>query len=560
MAGTDYDVLVIGSGFGGSVSALRLTEKGYRVEVIEAGRRYDTDTLPRTSWQLRRFLWAPRLGMRGIQRITPLKDVAVLSGAGVGGGSLVYANTLYEPLDPFYVDPQWGHITDWRDELAPFYDQAKRMLGVNEVPDDTPADAYIHELADRMGVADTYHRTPVGVWFGEPGERVGDPYFGGEGPDRVGCTHCGSCMVGCKVGAKNTLDRNYLYLAERNGAVVHPDRQVTELEQLPGGGWRVTTERPGAWVRKRRRTFTAERVVLSAGVLGTVKLLLRMRDEGRLPALSDRLGDVVRTNSEAIVGAAARTARPELTEGVAITSSIHPDESTHIEPCRYPPGSNAMGTLATVLVDGGEGPPRQLKFLRAIVRHPLVFLRSLSVHRWSERSIILLVMQSRDNSISLRRDKRLGVLVTGPGHGEPNPTYLPVANDAAREVADMLDGDPWGAWNETILDAPTTAHILGGCVVGDSPEAGVIDPYHRVYGCEGLSVADGSAISANLGVNPSLSITALTERAMSFWPNKGDADPRPAVGDPYVRLDPVPPRSPAVPADAPAALRVGAAR
>ncbi|MCB0971200.1 MAG: GMC family oxidoreductase, partial [Acidimicrobiales bacterium] len=548
----------IGSGFGGSVSALRLTEKGYRVGVIEAGRRYDTGSLPRTSWQLRKFLWAPRLGMRGIQRITPLKDVAILSGAGVGGGSLVYANTLYEPLDPFYVDPQWGHITDWRAELAPFYDQAKRMLGVNEVPEDTPADAYIHELADRLGVADTYHRTPVGVWFGTPGERVDDPYFGGEGPDRVGCTHCGSCMVGCKVGAKNTLDRNYLYLAERNGAVVHPDRQVTDLEPLPGGGWRVTTERPGAWVRKRRRTFTAERVVLSAGVLGTVKLLLKLRDEGRLPDLSGRLGDVVRTNSEAIVGAAARTPKPELTEGVAITSSIHPDETTHIEPVRYPPGSNAMGTLATVLVDGGDGPPRQVKFLQAIVRHPLVFLRSLSVHRWSERSIILLVMQSRDNSIALRRDPRLGVLVTRPGHGEPNPTYLPVANDAARDVADMLDGDAWGAWNETILDAPTTAHILGGCVVGDSPTSGVIDPYHRVYGYEGLSVADGSAISANLGVNPSLSITALTERAMSFWPNKGEEDTRPAMGDPYVRLAPVAPVSPAVPADAPAALRVGA--
>lgn len=553
----DYDVLVVGSGFGGSVTALRLTEKGYRVGVIEAGRRFDTSTLPRSSWQLRRFLWAPRLGLRGIQRITPLKDIAVLSGAGVGGGSLVYANTLYEPLAPFYTDPQWGHITDWRAELAPFYDQAKRMLGVNEVPADTPPDRYMHELADRMGVGDTYHRTPVGVFFGKPGEKVPDPYFGGEGPDKVGCTHCGSCMVGCKVGAKNTLDRNYLYLAEKNGATVHPDRQVTDLEELPGGGWRVTTERPGAWYRKRTKAFTAERVVLSAGVLGTVKLLLALRDGGRLPALSDRLGDVVRTNSEAIVGASAKVARPELSEGVAITSSIHPDDHTHIEPCRYPPGSNAMGLLTTILVDGGEGSPRQVKFLKAIARHPVKFLRSLSVHRWSERSIILLVMQSRDNSIALRRHPKLGVLVTRPGHGEPNPTYLPVANDAAREVADMLDGDPWGAWNETLIDAPTTAHILGGCVIGDSPETGVIDPYHRVYGYEGLTVCDGSAISANLGVNPSLSITALTERAMSLWPNKGEADPRPAIGEGYRRLDPVVPRSPAVPADAPAALRVG---
>ncbi len=557
MESFDYDVLVVGSGFGGSVTALRATEKGYRVAVVEAGRRFDKATLPRSSWQLRRFLWAPKLGLRGIQRITPLKDVAVLSGAGVGGGSLVYANTLYEPLDPFYVDPQWGHITDWRAELAPFYDQAKRMLGVNEVPADTPPDAYMHELAERMGVADTYHRTPVGVWFGTPGERAPDPYFGGEGPDKVGCTHCGSCMVGCKVGAKNTLDRNYLYLAEKNGATVIPDTQVTDLEPLAGGGWRVTTERSGAWVRKRTRTITAERVVLSAGVLGTVKLLLQLRDEGRLPHLSERIGDVVRTNSEAIVGASAKVAKPELSHGVAITSSIHPDDTTHIEPCRYPPGSNAMGLLSTVLVDGGGSTPRQVRFLKQVVRHPGAFLRSLSVRRWSERSIILLVMQSRDNSIALRRNKRLGTLVSAPGHGEPNPSYIPVANDAAREVADMLDGEPWGAWNETILDAPTTAHILGGCCIGDDADSGVIDAYQRVFRYEGLSVADGSAVSANLGVNPSLTITAMTERAMSMWPNKGEDDPRPPVGSSYERVAPVAPSAPAVPADAPAALRVG---
>lgn len=556
MTDFDYDVLVVGSGFGGSVTALRAAEKGYRVGVVEAGRRFDTSTLPSSSWQLRRFLWAPALGMRGIQRITPLKDIAVLSGAGVGGGSLVYANTLYEPLDPFYTDPQWGDITDWRDELAPHYDQAKRMLGVNEVPADTPPDAHMRDLARTLGVEDTYRRTPVGVWFGNPGERVPDPYFGGEGPDTVGCTHCGACMVGCRVGAKNTLDRNYLHLAERNGAVVLPDRKVVDLEPLTGGGWRVTTERPGAWLRKRRETHTAERVVLSAGVLGTVKLLLTLRDEGRLPDLSPRLGDVVRTNSEAIVGASGRRPRPELTRGVAITSSIHPDPTTHIEPVRYPPGSNAMGLLTTVLVDGGGRIPRQLRFLAAILRHPMRFLRSLSVRRWSERSIILLVMQSRDNSISLRRNRRFGNLVSRPGHGEPNPSYIPVANDAAREVADQLDGDPWGAWNETLLDAPTTAHILGGCAIGDSPETGVIDPYQRVFGYEGLSVADGSAVSANLGVNPSLTITAMTERAMAAWPNAGEDDPRPPLGEAYERIEPVPPRRPAVPADAPAALRI----
>ena len=555
MSSSDYDVLVIGSGFGGSVTALRATEKGYRVGVIEAGRRFDAETLPRTSWQLRRFLWAPRLGMRGIQRITPLRDLAVLSGAGVGGGSLVYANTLYEPLDPFYVDPQWADMADWREELAPHYGQAKRMLGVVEAPADTEPDGFMRRLAEDLDVVDTFHPTDVGVWFGEPGEPAPDPYFGGEGPDKVGCTQCGACMVGCRVGAKNTLDRNYLYLAEKNGATIHPDTQVTDMEPIPGGGWRVTTERPGAWLRKRRRTFTAERVVLSAGVLGTVSLLLKLRDSGRLPRLSDRVGKVVRTNSEAIVGATARKANPGLARGVAISSSIHPDETTHIEPVRYPPGANAMGLLTTVLVDGGGTVPRQVRFLGAIARHPMAFLRSLSVRRWSERSIILLVMQSIDNSISLRRHSKLGILMTAGGHGEPNPTYLPVANDAARRTAEMLDGDAWGAWNETILDAPTTAHILGGCAIGSSPESGVIDGYQRVYGYEGLSVADGSAISANLGVNPSLTITAMTERAMSLWPNKGEPDPRPPLGEVYERVDPVPPLTPAVPSHAPAALR-----
>ena len=297
--------------------------------------------------------------------------------------------------------------------------------------------------------------------------------------------------------------------------------------------------------------------MLSAGVLGTVKLLLRLRDEGRLPELSDRLGDVVRTNSEAIVGASARTPMPELTHGVAITSSIHPDDHTHIEPVRYPPRSNAMGLLTTVLVDGGGRVPRQARFAAKVVRHPIAFVRSLSVRRWSERSIILLVMQSRNNSISLRRHDRLDMLVSRPGHGEPNPTYLPVANEAARRTAEMLEGDAWGAWNETLLDAPTTAHILGGCVIGDSPDAGVIDPYQRVFGYEGLSVADGSAVSANLGVNPSLTITAMTERAMSLWPNKGQTDMRPAMGEPYQRVDRVVPARPAVPAHAPAAMRVG---
>ena len=552
-----YDVLVIGSGFGGSVTALRLTEKGYRVGVLEAGRRFGPGDFPKTNWNLRRFLWMPRLGLRGIQRISMLRDVMVLSGAGVGGGSLVYANTLYEPLPPFYTDAQWGHITDWKAELAPHYDQAKRMLGVTETPFDTPADGVMHEVADRLGVGGTYHRTPVGVYFGESGVTAPDPFFGGAGPERSGCQHCGGCMVGCRFGAKNSLDRNYLYLAEHGfgavgGAEVHPERQVVDVAPRAGGGYDVVTEHPGAWARRRRRVFSADQVVFSAGVLGTLRLLLRLRDEGRLPKLSERLGHVVRTNSEAILGSVARDTRVDYSQGVAITSSIHVDDQTHIEPVRYPKGSNAMGLLATILVDGGGRVPRQARFVAAVVRHPVVFLRSLSVRRWSERGIVLLVMQTLDNS--LRVFRKGNHLSSAQGHGDPNPTYIPVANEAARIAADVMGGDPGGSWSEAILDVPTTAHILGGACIGDSEATGAIDPYHRLYGHPGLHVADASAISANLGVNPSLTITAMTERAMAAWPNKGEADPRPPVGGAYQVVAPVAPQAPAVPADAPGAL------
>jgi len=545
----DCDVLVIGSGFGGSTAALRLTEKGYRVAVVEAGRRWQAEDYPATNWRVSKFLWAPRLGMKGIQRITLLKDVCVLSGAGVGGGSLVYANTLYEPLEQFYRDPQWGHLTDWRAELAPHYARAKRMLGVHEVVADTPADDVMRAVAERMGVADTFSATQVGVYFGEPGRRVPDPYFGGEGPERTGCIECGGCMVGCRHGAKNTLDRNYLYLAERRGATVYPEHEVIDLVADPNGGYVVTTARPG-WTSPRR-TFTADQVVLSAGVLGTLKLLLRLRDEGRLTGLSERLGQVVRTNSEAIVIAVSGSTDVDYSSGVAITSSFYPDEHTHIEPVRYPPGSNAMGLLTTLLVDGGGRIPRQVRFAGLIARHPVAFLRSLSVRHWSERSVIVLAMQSTDNSLSIVRRGRH--LTTRRGHGEPNPTYLPTANRAARLAAEEIGGQPQGSIFEALLDVPTTAHIIGGCCIGDSPDTGVIDPYHRVYGAPGLHVADGSAVSANLGVNPSLTITAMTERAISFWPNRDEADPRPPLGSGYTRSEAIPPVAPAVPAGAPAA-------
>ncbi|MBQ1014039.1 GMC family oxidoreductase [Micromonospora sp. M51] len=562
-----YDVVVIGSGFGGSVTALRLAEKGYSVAVLEAGRRFTDEEFPQTSWRVRRFLWAPKLGCYGIQRLTLLRPadrrsgggVLVLSGAGVGGGSLVYANTLYEPLPAFYDDPQWRDITDWRDELAHHYDQAKRMLGVTTYPVHTGADRAMRAVAERMGVGHTFHATPVGVHIGRPGQRVADPYFGGAGPERTGCTHCGSCMTGCRHGAKNTLVKNYLWLAERLGVTVRPLTTVTAVRPADGGGYQVHTERTGAWLRRGRQVIHADQVVFAAGALGTQRLLHAMRADAALPGLSPRLGELTRTNSEAILGASvprqrARSERLDYTEGVAITSSFHPDPQTHIEPVRYGRGSNAMGLLQSLLVDGG--PHRVRRWLGRIVRQPGLAARMVSVRGWSERTVIALVMQSVDNSLTTRwRRGPLGRrLVTGPGHGTPSPTWIPAGNTAARLLADEIGGTAGGSLTEP-FDIPVTAHILGGAVIGATAADGVIDPWHRVYGHAGLHVVDGAAVSANLGVNPSLTITAQAERAMTFWPNQGEEDPRPPLGGPYRRLPPVPPRNPAVPPNAPGALR-----
>jgi cholesterol oxidase len=550
----DYDVLVVGSGFGGSVTALRLTEKGYRVGVLEAGKRFTDDTLPKTSWDLRNFLWAPRLGLTGIQRISMLRDVMILAGAGVGGGSLVYANTLYEPLQPFYDDPQWRAITDWKDELAPYYDQAKRMLGVVTNPIVTAADVAMKAVAEDMGVGETYHPTPVGVFFGEPGKTVPDPYFGGAGPDRTGCIQCGNCMVGCRFGAKNRLDKTYLYIAEHAGCVVHPLTTVTAIRPLSEGGYAVES-RPTTGRRQPSSTLTADHVVLAAGTMGTQRLLHAMRDEGVLPRISKRLGALTRTNSEAILGARTPSADADYSKGIAITSSFHPDEQTHVEPVRYGKGSNAMGLLSTIMTDGGGRIPRPLKFVAAALRHPYIFLRSMSARRWSEQTIIVLVMQSLDNSLTVFRKRGLfgKRLSSKQGHGEPNPTWIPAGNEVTRRLADKIDGFPGGSWGEA-CNVPMTAHIIGGAAIGSSPESGVIDPYHRMYGHEGLHVVDGSAISANLGVNPSLTITAQAERAMSFWPNEGEADTRPALGSAYQRVAAVAPNRPLVPAHAPAHL------
>ncbi|KUM88974.1 MULTISPECIES: GMC family oxidoreductase N-terminal domain-containing protein [Streptomyces] len=575
----DYDVIVVGSGFGGSVTALRLTEKGYRVGVLEAGRRFTRETLPKNSWDLKNYLWAPKLGMFGIQRIHLLGNVMVLAGAGVGGGSLNYANTLYVPPKPFFEDPQWRDITDWQEELKPYYDQARRMLGVRLNPTMTPSDVHLKAAAERMGVGDTFHMAPVGVFFGDgedaegkrkaaPGEQVDDPYFGGAGPARKACIECGECMTGCRHGAKNTLNENYLHLAEKAGAVVHPMTTVVSVTDDSQGGYAVATL-PTDDRRKSSagRTFKARQVVIAAGTYGTQTLLHRMKAGGQLPYVSDRLGELTRTNSEALVGAqtdnrryrkATGAPKVDFTQGVAITSSIHPDENTHIEPVRYGKGSNSMGGLSILQVPYAEGSSRVMAWLANAAKHPLLVLRSLSNRRWSERTIIGLVMQSLDNSLTtyLKPDGvGKGLLTARQGHGAPNPKQIKAASQSASVIAADINGFAGSNVGE-LMGTPLTAHFLGGCPIGSSRETGVIDPYHRLYGHPGISVVDGAAVSANLGVNPSLTITAQAERAMSYWPNKGEQDPRPAQGEAYVRLGAVEPKAPAVPAEAFGALKL----
>ncbi|MFJ2896282.1 GMC family oxidoreductase N-terminal domain-containing protein [Streptomyces sp. NPDC087218] len=572
----DYDVIVVGSGFGGAVSALRLTEKGYRVGVLEAGRRFTRSELPRNSWDLKNFLWAPALGLYGIQRIHLLGNVMVLAGAGVGGGSLNYANTLYEPLAPFFDDPQWKDITDWREELAPYYDQAKRMLGVRLNPTMTPSDVHLKATAQAMGIGDTFHMAPVGVFFGDgedgdgtararPGGEVADPFFGGAGPSRKACTECGECMTGCRHGAKNTLNENYLHLAQEAGAVVHPMTSVVAVVEDSRGGYAVKTLPTDNRKKGKGRTFTARKVVVAAGTYGTQTLLHRMKDTGLLPRISPRLGELTRTNSEGLVGSQTTdrryrkkhgAARVDFTRGVAITSSIHPDENTHIEPVRYGKGSNSMGALTVLQVPYGAH--RVRRWLLELAKHPTLALRSLSNRRWSERTIIGLVMQSLDNSLTTYRKPGgigKGLLTARQGHGAPNPTQIEAATRGASLLAEEINGFAGSNVGE-LMGTPLTAHFLGGCPIGVTAEDGVIDPYHRLHGHPGISVVDGAAVSANLGVNPSLTITAQAERAMSFWPNKGEADPRPAQGEAYRRLAAVEPCAPAVPKEAFGALRL----
>ena len=546
----NFDVVIIGSGFGGSVSALRLREKGYSVAVLEAGRRFRDKDFPKTSWRLRKFLYAPAIGCYGIQRIHVLPDVLVLAGAGVGGGSLVYANILYQPGDAYFNDAQWASITDWKSELEPWYDQARRMLGVVENPFFSPSDQAMKDVADEMGVGHTFTMAPVGIYFGEgKGVAAKDPFFGGVGPDRSGCQQCGACMTGCAFNAKNTLPKNYLGLAESSGAIVYPMTTVRSFAPNSDGTWEiraVKTDDPFA----RTITFKADQVILAAGTYNTQKLLHAMKRKS-LPRLSQQLGKLSRTNSEALTGAMMPNIDIDFSTGSAITSSFFPDEHTHIEPVRYGKGSNFMGLLQTIMTDGFSSKDRRRHWLKQCLANPSLLGKILNVRRWSQRTVIALTMQNVDSSVTVSQKRGLfGWHLTSKNDPlKPNATYIPTANEVVRRIAKKHNGIAGGHIGD-LIDAPFTAHFVGGCVIGVDADHGVIDPYHRVYNYPTLHIVDGSTITANLGVNPSLTITAQAERALSMWPNKGDVDIRPIQSAEYKRVSPIAPHQPCVPAGA----------
>ncbi len=516
----DYDYIIVGSGFGGSVSALRLTEKGYRVLVVEKGKRWEPAQFPETNWKLKKWLWLPLFRFKGIFKMTIMRHVGILSGVGVGGGSLMYANTLPRPRETFFNTGSWAGLADWKGELDPHYLEAERMLGATENPGLYDSDEALRAVASEFGKSKEFEPTRVAVFFGEPEQEVADPYFGGEGPRRSGCNHCGSCMTGCRYNAKNTLDKNYLYLAEKGGAEVLPENIVIRIK--PAGkdngeeGYRILLKNSSG-LFKRRKELSSRGVILSGGVLGTVRLLLNMRRR-HLPGLSKQVGAGIRTNNESLALIHSRNKEKDFSRGVAIGSIFPPDGDTHLEPVRYGSGSGFWKLLGVPLTHGRTMLGRILKLIWSFITQPQKWFRVWFSRDFAKESVILLFMQHIDSTLRLKRGifNLRSVLSSGPAPS----AFMPLAKELADATAREVNGSPFVMVSEAIMGTPLTAHILGGAVIGENAETGVIDKNHRIFGYEKLYVCDGSAISANPGVNPSLTITAMTERVMSNIPIK----------------------------------------
>ncbi|KAA3616571.1 MAG: GMC family oxidoreductase [Calditrichaeota bacterium] len=516
----DYDFIIIGSGFGGSVSALRLAQKGYKVLVIEKGKWFNAEDFPKSNWNLRRWLWAPLMKFHGFFKVTLFRHVTTLSGVGVGGGSLVYANTLPIPKKTFFESETWAHLADWEKELSSFYQTALKMMGTQRNPVLKTGDLALKQLAEEIGQADQYEPTDVAVYFGEPDVTVADPYHGGEGPDRTGCTFCAGCMVGCRFNAKNSLDKNYLYLAQKQGATIKAETEVYDVLPINGengkAGYRVKW-RSSMKIVKKKGELAAQNIIFAGGALGTIKLLLKLKKKS-LPHISDRIGMGIRTNSESLIGITTFDKDTVFSEGVAIGSIVHTGNDSHLEPVRYPAGSGFWRPLMSPLVHGQNAFIRILKVIADYLRHPVDNLRAYFVSDWAKKTQILMFMQTINST--LRFSKGLFGMKTSITKGERPTSFIPEAKILANKYAKIVNGKATALITETLLGIPTTAHILGGATMGKDESEGVIDKNNRVFGYENMFICDGSTLSANPGVNPSLTILALSERAMSKIPEK----------------------------------------
>tara|TARA_B100000029_G_scaffold92901_1_gene82831 strand:+ start:4566 stop:6158 length:1593 start_codon:yes stop_codon:yes gene_type:complete len=520
----EYDVVIVGSGFGGSVSALRLAEKGYKVLVVEKGRRYNSLDFAKTNWNLRKYFWMPKLFLYGIQCISFLKDVFILHGVGVGGGSLVYANTLLKPPKEAFLSSNWPD-KNWFKKLEPFYECAKKMLGATKAKKFAETDKILNDVAKNMGKESTFSKVNVGVYFGKRGVEEKDPYFGGDGPPRSGCIYCGGCMIGCRYNAKNTLDKNYLFLAEKRGAKILSEYEVLDIKNN-NQGYKLSIKKTTG-IKKQSYVLKASKVVLSGGVMGTVKLLLKCKAKKYLPNISKSLGNYVRTNSESIIAVKSnKLSKSNYTDGLAISAGFHPNKDTYIETVRFGKGQNALGLLATFM------PNRKKVFnsliitwLFRIIRYPNKFIKNIFPYKWSEKTLILLVMQPIDNFLKLnykRRWWRIGgySMNSNSKTGKKIPSFIPVGEEVAKKISNINKGDQLTTYMDALFGIPTTAHILGGACIGKNEESGVVNERFEVYNYPNLYVIDGSVIPSNLGVNPSLTITAMAEYAMSLLPEK----------------------------------------